>query len=214
MFNFLFSWLLPTAAKAQALGLIDNIPCVQNGYILPSGQWSPGTCTLDNITAGVGYLINYGVAISGALALLMFIIGGWYLVASAGRKDWITRGKNILINTVFAIFFILGAWLLVRGVLDIVGSNIIFQSGETTTTSCQGEGTQCNVTGKCKVVNNIGECVNPCVYLATDSKPYSCHNSLDECFPAGTACVNYPDNCLETQGLCLSNQYCCFPSAR
>lgn len=204
MFNVFLSSIIPTV-HAQAFDFISNIDCVQ------SDAPSPGTCTIDEVTAAVGYLVNYGVAISGALALLMFVVGGWYLVASAGRKDWVARGKSILTNTVFAIFFILGAWLLVQGVLTIIGSNISLESGTAITNICEKpdteNGTPCGVNGLCK--NRI--CVNPCAYRATATQDFNCRPAAN-CFPAGTDCAANAPRCIETPKLCPDNFFCCYPS--
>jgi hypothetical protein len=79
----LLSSLLPTAHAAnQGFDLISKVSCAQTG-----------NCKIDDIINGFGVLLNWGVSISGAIALLMFIIGGVYLLASAGRAD-----KGVLIQ--------------------------------------------------------------------------------------------------------------------
>ena len=211
MLQLLFSWLLPTVVKAQGFDFIGNIPCVQDDYP------NPGTCTIGDVTSAVGYLINLGVAISGALALLMFVIGGWYLVASAGRKEWISRGKNILTNTVFSIFFILGAWLIVQGVLKIIGSEIQLENGTVAVSICDRPEsnqtkTACSGNGVANGFCQDGACVSKCAYEYRQSgKPFDCH-AASYCFPAGTNCAENAGHCVEANGLCPTSQFCCYPN--
>ena len=209
MFTLLWSLIGPAIVHAQGFDFIGQIPCVQDGYIV-NGYKSPGSCTFYDATIAINHIINYGVAISGALALLMFVIGGWYLVASAGRKDWITRGKNILTNTIFGGFFVLGAWILVQGVLQAFQSQYKLDNGAPAVNVCankNSDGQPCSI-GICKG----GSCVTRCnAQKATTDKNFDCR-ALQDCFPGATACNNYPGYCLKDIALCPNkDQYCCAP---
>jgi hypothetical protein len=83
---------------------------------------APGSCSIDSIFALANNLITWMAAVSGAVALLMFIIGGVWMIFSGGNSSRIERGKDILIGTSISLIFILGGWILVNFILTSLTS--------------------------------------------------------------------------------------------
>lgn len=59
-------------------------------------------------------IARYIFGIAGAVALIMFIYGGFLWMTSGGSTERVTHGKNVLINSVIALMIIFGAVTLVN----------------------------------------------------------------------------------------------------
>lgn len=90
--------LLPFAAAAQ--GILPE--CTKDG-----------NCDLTDFLQGFVNLANYGLGIIGIVGVLMFVIGGMYLLLSAGRASMITRGKTILAGATTGILIVLFSWVTI-----------------------------------------------------------------------------------------------------
>jgi|GEM_PF-4047637 len=214
----------PQMAQAQAFNLIGKVPCATRG-----------DCKIDEIIAGFGVLMNWAVSISGAIALLLFIVGGVYLLASAGRAEWVKRGKDILVGTSTALFFIFSSWLIVSFILGALGTQEPFrlQPGLPNTTPisdqaradifCQqtgNEGSTCGAEINNMVCDN-DRCITKCkkTYFTAINR-YECRPKSYCQFPNNTSCDANPGNCRSGENLCPPKSYlnpnntedlvCCF----
>lgn len=77
----------------------------------------------DFLQAGINF-VNFIFGITGSLALLMFVYGGFVWLTSGGSPEKIGQGKKILINSVIAIIITLGAALIVSFVGQALGVSI------------------------------------------------------------------------------------------
>ncbi|MFH1838297.1 MAG: pilin [Candidatus Kuenenbacteria bacterium] len=85
---------------------------------LPGCFDSPPTeCSICDIIRMVVGLAKYILGFIGALALLLFIWGGFGLIISAGNEEKVKKNKGILIGTLVGILIILAAWQMVWVVL-------------------------------------------------------------------------------------------------
>ncbi len=66
-------------------------------------------------------IANYGFTIIGALALLVFIYGGFLMIISAGNSERVEQGKNAMIAAVLGLIIAFGGYLLIQALGDIVG---------------------------------------------------------------------------------------------
>lgn len=64
--------------------------------------------------------IRFAIGITGSLALMMFIYGGFVILTSAGSPEKVNQGKNILTQTLIAIIIILGSWVLINFIISKV----------------------------------------------------------------------------------------------
>lgn len=67
------------------------------------------------------------LGITGSLALLMFVYGGFLMITSAGESDKVTKGKTVLKNAVIGIFIIMCAGLLIQYAINTIGLNKGFE---------------------------------------------------------------------------------------
>lgn len=66
----------------------------------------------------IGRIIRALLGFSGAIALLMFVLGGFYWLTSAGKPEQIKKGKDTLIWAVIGLVVIFSAYMLVGLVID------------------------------------------------------------------------------------------------
>ncbi len=65
-----------------------------------------------DVRAIIARVINGAIAVSGSLALLMFVYGGLVWLASMGRPDWIDKGKKTLTWAVIGIAVVSLAYIV------------------------------------------------------------------------------------------------------
>jgi len=150
----------------------------QAGQPLTLNQcFQTGNCSVEHIFILSNNLIRWIVGIAGALALFMYVVGGLWMIMSAGSSTRINRGKEILIGTTIALFFMLSSWLIVNFVLQSLGSK-----------DFQITGNQCAASGDCSSgqVCYQQRCVEPCYTRkqlaepADSTKRWSC-TTPDNC---------------------------------
>jgi membrane protease YdiL (CAAX protease family) len=76
-----------------------------------------GTSDLRKI---IGRVIQALLGLSGTLALLMFVWGGFQWITSGGEKDKIQKGKNTVIWAVIGLFFVFISYTLVTAVINAI----------------------------------------------------------------------------------------------
>ncbi len=59
-------------------------------------------------------IIYFIFSISGSIALLLFIWGGFQWLTSAGASDRVEAGQNTMRNVLFGLFIMFFAWILVN----------------------------------------------------------------------------------------------------
>lgn len=100
---------LPLRASGAALNIAPLVdPSIASGT---RGFGPESICDFVNLAVRAGDLL---IAISGALAVAMFIYGGFWMLTAYGNKERIKKGKDAMIATVFGIFIVLLAWTLVN----------------------------------------------------------------------------------------------------
>ena len=72
-----------------------------------------GDCNPEEIIDLVDGIVKWGAAVTGSIALLMYILGGTWMLFSSGSSSRVERGKNIITGTTIALIFILGSWLII-----------------------------------------------------------------------------------------------------
>jgi len=80
-----------------------------------------GDCTLDDFIQVFVNISELILGLVGAVALMFFVYGGVVLLTSGGNSDKIKKGQEILKQTVIALIIILGAWLIIRFVQEMIG---------------------------------------------------------------------------------------------
>jgi hypothetical protein len=125
--------------KATGLGTTEKLTLMECIAGDPARKIPAGSCGAEHLFILSNNIIRWVVGVAGALALFMYIMGGLWMIFSAGSSTRISRGKDILIGTTIALVFILTSWLIVNLVLKGLGV-----SSEYNITA-----SQCNSNGDC-----------------------------------------------------------------
>lgn len=93
--------------------------CASSGDTLTGDLTNPlsGSTDVVKTTELVSRIIKWIFAIVGALALLMFIIGGTYWLVSFGNETRITKGRQILIWASVGLLLIFSSYAIINYVL-------------------------------------------------------------------------------------------------
>lgn len=191
---WLVGWLLfPLISRAQTSAFIPQ-DCLSG---------NAENCDLVDMVQLFANLYAFGVKYLGALALLLFVVGGIMFITSGGNQERVTRARSILVGTTIGLAIVLGSYVIVINIQKIIGTNSAYQlnpSSSTTVTECVGkpDGTICNgVDGNVYVcinnlcqngenktaiktaceINQSGNCVNNC-NTTTCASPKICKPNL------------------------------------
>jgi hypothetical protein len=75
----------------------------------------------------IGGLYKYAVAIAGVLAAVMLMIGGLQYLASAGNSERVSRGKEMITDSLLGLLLVLGTYIL----LNTINPNLVNYSALT-----------------------------------------------------------------------------------
>jgi hypothetical protein len=80
-----------------------------------------GMCSLAEVTQVGVNIIIFILGISGTVALLMFVYGGWNWVFAQGREGYIQTGKDTMKHAIIGLAIIFGAYAIINFVIAIIG---------------------------------------------------------------------------------------------
>jgi hypothetical protein len=108
-----------------------------------------GDCTLNDILLVFVNIGNFVVGIVGGVVLLMYVAGGFYWLTSAGRPEWVKKGKQYMTISTVGLLIVMFSYLAI-----ITIKNVLVQGDATSApyVACSGEGTKgeaCDVNAKC-----------------------------------------------------------------
>ena len=179
-FLSLFILSAPQITHAQGILKSGNISsCVEDG-----------SCKPDQIIDLVDNIVRWGAAVAGAIALFMYILGGVWMIFSAGASSRVERGKNIITGTTVSLIFILGSWLIIDFTLTALSTKNL----ELEATTCGGE--TCDPIYQ--FCDNGTKCVDICVrdHESDASIGFQWECTNDFCgFADRDACANSPETC-------------------
>lgn len=124
------SALLFVPATAFAVSIVP--PCARGGEL----------AQLDCLLETGGNIAQLILGLTGGLALLMFVYGGFLMLSSGGNQDKVAKGKSVLTAAVIGIFIILLAGYLIRYGLARLGVSNEFLEVPASTTEGAGEKTE------------------------------------------------------------------------
>lgn len=114
----------PTPVIAQDSDIMSESFMFDLGTITPPGMESQERAGW--IKRGVNFIFERFITILaatvGSAAVLMMSVGGFMMLASAGRQDMYDKGKSYILKSVIGLAFVLGAYILVTTVQLIVKS--------------------------------------------------------------------------------------------
>ncbi len=96
-------------------------PAPENGQNDNCRCRAQGICSLAEVTQVAVNITIFILGISGTVALLMFIYGGWNWVFAQGRSDYISSGKDAMKNASIGLAIIFGAYAIINMLFAILG---------------------------------------------------------------------------------------------
>lgn len=108
-----------------------------------------GDCTLNDILTVFVNVGNYVIGIIGGVVLLMYVAGGFYWLASAGRKEWVDKGRKYMTISTVGLLIVMFSYLAILALRSAITTGSITQGGFVT---CSGSGTAnlaCDVNAYC-----------------------------------------------------------------
>ena len=79
----------------------------------------------------IGNIIQALLGITGALALLMFVWGGFQWLISGGSPERVKKGKDTLIWATLGIVIIITAYTLVYAIVSGLSTGSLYDDGST-----------------------------------------------------------------------------------
>jgi hypothetical protein len=87
-----------------------------------------GDCTVQDILQFVVNIMNFILAISGTLVLLMFLYGGFTWLTSAGNSDAVSRGRGAMTAAVVGLVIIFSSYAIIVFVVTVLTDEELGQS--------------------------------------------------------------------------------------
>lgn len=209
IFTILILLSVPLATHA---GFLDSMSCINNGQ-----------CGLSDIVTGLVNLTQLLLGSMGAFALLYFVWGGIQWLTSGGNADKVNKGRQIMINTFWALVIAFTSFLLLDFfVNDVLNVKEEYRIASTCSNPSTSKGTACNQAaseggfspfictghgyeGELAIYN--GQCRSRCEVAGIDDETY--HIPF-VCRHVSTFSGSIPENA--TSGLCPDgNDFLCVP---
>ncbi len=138
-FALFVSFFVPTAAFAQG-GPVTYEQIRQQGVIFAgictsSAAECPcrdsGDCEISDILQVMVNIITLILSISGSLALLMFVYGGFLWLISGGNAARVEQGKQILVGALIGLVIIFTSYSLITIVISLIRTGQLPSDGQT-----------------------------------------------------------------------------------
>ena len=147
-----------------------------------------GNCGAEHIFTLASNIIRYLVGVSGALALLMYVMGGIWMLFSGGNQSRVERGKDIIIGTSVALFSILGGWLIISFILEAVKVDPAYQPQQLACGNVQCLVGQTCLNGTCEDLCKIEKGASDPSHNWDCTDPQGCGLSLSTCQANSNRC--------------------------
>ena len=103
---------LPLLSEARGL-----VPC--GGYE-DDGVTREAPCTVVDVFVLIARVTNWLIMVAGIYAVFQIIAGAWFLVASVGSEETITKRKNQITQAVVGFALVLCAYMFVNTAVNIL----------------------------------------------------------------------------------------------
>ncbi len=112
---FLVKTVSATNSPPQVSTVVASGPQTLPNPLGPQG-W-----TIIDLPKVIGKVINALLVIIGAIALLIFVYGGFVWMTAAGNESRVAQGKNVLLWATVALIIIFLSWMLVAFMFQALG---------------------------------------------------------------------------------------------
>jgi len=82
----------------------------------------PNFLGTDDPSDVIGRVINYIVGLAGTAAMVMFIYGGAMWLISAGRPEYVSKGRDTMMWAAIGLFLIFTSYVLIKFIVKLLGS--------------------------------------------------------------------------------------------
>lgn len=106
---------LPLVAQAQS-STTDGLDQLQNasGGQLPTA--GVDVSTPEGVINVIAQIINWALYLSGAIAVIFVIIGGYRYLTAGGNEETATKGRKSVVNALIGLVIIILAYVIVNAV--------------------------------------------------------------------------------------------------
>jgi hypothetical protein len=107
-----------------------------NGFCVPKSGYNTksiaGTSTLADLILTV---INYLLILSGMIAVIALIVGGFWYITAAGNEEQVEKGRKAIVNAIIGLIVVILAYAIVNIVIQTFTTTDILKKNSTTTTT-------------------------------------------------------------------------------
>ncbi len=107
-----------------------------------------GNCTLGDIMIVVANVGNFVLKIIAAVVLFMYVLGGFWYLASHGDDSWVSKGKKTISIATTGLLIVMFAYLGVKTLYAVLTGTTV----DTSTVVCDGtnDGKKCGDVSSCQ----------------------------------------------------------------
>lgn len=155
--------------------------------------YDQGDCALRDVEVLFMNVGNFTVRIVGALVMLMYVIGGVFLLVSHGDQALVTKGKQFIKLSTLGLLIVMFGY---AGVLTLKSAVITGGSAVYPLCDQSNDGTACAPASVCW---NKGLCVPECVSKGGECFPSTATTEDKEDYVATTGACPGTDTCLKSK---------------
>jgi len=139
-----------------------------------------GDCQLPDIMTVVANVGNYVLGLVGAVVLLMFVVGGFYMIASGGNMDRVKTGKRYITTSIVGLLIVFGAFAAIQTLKAVLTGSPTGTSipGQVVDCTGQPDGNNCGFNMECQ----SGICMPSCEAADREHAGFSCYDTQDPSF--------------------------------
>ncbi|HBR81129.1 MAG: hypothetical protein UX09_C0006G0004 [Candidatus Uhrbacteria bacterium GW2011_GWE2_45_35] len=161
--------------------------------------WEQGNCSIADIMTVVANVGNFILSIVGSLVFLVYIIGGFWWIASHGDPAWVTKGKKWIGSATLGLIIVLFAYTGVVALkFALVGQ---VSEGYVVCAGTETNGQLCDINSVCSGFSCISECESGGGFCTDQTSAGIFETNGDG------ACAGATNSCP------VSSQYCCMPNS-
>lgn len=116
------SYLRPVILCLILGALLFNLALAQEKGLVPCKGEDCDFAQLMQLIENVLNFLIFKIAVPAAAVAIM--IGGWLIVTAGGNESKISNGKKIVGAAVLGLVIVLGAWLIVKTIIEALGAKI------------------------------------------------------------------------------------------
>ncbi len=93
---------------------------VKSGLDAISGPFGGGWTSVQTVPELIARVVSMLLFITGGIAVLFLIIGGYWYITSGGNEEQAEKGKKTLVNAIIGVVIVVMSYVIVNVVVDLV----------------------------------------------------------------------------------------------